>query len=275
MHRVDPVIYLHRRRVAALLGGLALLAGCATTTPGGVPVDARYSARGQDSRVLFVVLHFTAGDFASSLKVLTEGEVSAHYLISDEAPPRLYRLVDENRRAWHAGLSHWQGHAMLNAGSIGIEIVNAGPVDGPAGPAYAPYSQAQIDLLIPLLRDIVQRHGVRPDRIVGHSDVQPQRKQDPGPLFPWKQLADAGLIRWPDAARVAELRSAFEAGLPEVAWFQQQLAVLGFELPQHGRLDTATRKVVAAFQMKYRPARYDGQPDAETAALLLTLTEAP
>lgn len=250
-----------------------LLAGCASTTPGGVAIDTRHTARGQDSRVLFLVLHYTVGDLGASLRVLTEGAVSAHYLVSDESPPRIYRLVDETQRAWHAGNSAWQGHRLLNASSIGIEIVNPGPRWGPEGRVFEPFAEAQIDVLIPLVRDIVRRHGIRPDRIVGHSDVQPQTKQDPGPAFPWRRLADAGLIAWPDAARVAAAQPPYELLPPDAAWYQQRLAALGYDVPAHGRLDTATRNVVAAFQMKYRPARYDGQPDAETAALLQVLGE--
>ena len=263
-----------RGAAAPALAALALaLAGCASTTPGGVPIDTRHSARAQDSRVLFLVLHYTVGNFESSLRTLTEGEVSSHYLLSDASPPRIYRLVDEDRRAWHAGNSAWQGHRQVNASSIGIEIVNPGPRWGSGGRDYMPFPEAQIDALIPLVRDIAQRHGIRGDRIVGHSDVQPQSKFDPGPMFPWKRLADAGLIPWPDAAQVAAQRAVFEFLLPDVAWFQQRLARHGFELPQHGALDAATRNVIAAFQMKYRPARFDGLPDAETAALLQVLTD--
>jgi len=270
------VIYspsLRRALAPALLVLATVLAGCASTTPGGVPIDTHHVARGQDSRVLFVVLHYTVGDTASSLKVLTGPQVSAHYLIDDAPQPVIYRLVDEDRRAWHAGDSFWQGHAMLNAASIGIEIVNPGPRQTAQGRVYAPFPEAQIDTLIVLLRDIVQRHGVRADRIVGHSDVQPQRKQDPGPAFPWQRLAAAGLGRWPDAARVDALRAAFELQLPDVAWFQQRLATVGYEVDQQGVLDAATRNVVKAFQMHFRPARCDGEPDAETAALLQALAE--
>lgn len=264
---------LTRRAGLAWLAGLAALSGCATTTPGGVVVDRRHVARGQDSRVLFLVLHYTVGDFGSALRTLTQGEVSSHYLVSDENPPRIYQLVDEGRRAWHAGESAWQGHRGLNASSIGIEVVNPGPRWGAEGRQFERFPEAQIDLLLPLVKDIVQRHGIRPDRVLGHSDVQPQRKQDPGPLFPWARLAAAGLVRWPDAQRVAAARPAFELQLPDLPWFQQRLARHGFELAPSGRLDTATRNVLAAFQMKYRPARFDGQPDAETAALLAALTD--
>lgn len=260
------------RFTTPLLAAAALaLAGCGTTTPGGVPIDTTHSARGQDSRVMFLVIHYTVANFPLSLKILTEGEVSAHYLLSDESPPKIYRLVDESRRAWHSGPSAWRGHRMLNASSIGIEIVHPGLVNTQQGRQFAPFRADQIDALIPLVKDIVARHQIRPERIVGHSDVLPLNKQDPGPTFPWKRLADEGLIRWPDAARVAEQRALYEGQLPDITWFQKALALHGFDLPQTGVLDAATRSVLSAFQMKYRPARYDGEPDAETAALLQVL----
>ena len=262
-------------RLGAAPAALLLAAGCATTTPGGVPVDARFSARGQDSRVMFLVIHYTVADLPLSIKVLTEGDVSVHYLLSDDAVPVIYRLVDEERRAWHAGPSHWQGNAMLNASSIGIEIVHPGFRDTPQGREYLPYPKAQIDALLPLIRDIVKRHGIRPDRVLGHSDVQPQSKEDPGPTFPWKRLADEGLIAWPDAGRVAAQQAIFDTALPDVAWFQQGLAKVGYAVPRSGVLDEATQRVLAAFQMRFRPARHDGRPDAETAALLHVLTTQP
>jgi N-acetylmuramoyl-L-alanine amidase len=259
----------------------ALAAGCAgtsTTTPGGVPIDTRYSSANQDSRVLFVVLHYTVADLRQSVKVLTEPphEVSAHYLISDESPPLIYRLVPEERRAWHSGPSHWRGHQMLNAGSIGIEIVHPGFRLLPDGSReYLPFASAQIGALIPLLEDIVRRHGIRPERIVGHSDVLPQNKEDPGPTFPWQRLAEKGLVPWPDAERVATQRRVFEQGLPDVAWFQQMLTRHGFAPQTSGVLDEPTRRTLAAFQMRFRPARYDGTPDAETAAILQVLVTPP
>ncbi len=261
----------HRSAMAAAAATFVLLAGCASTTPGGVPVDKTYTARGQDSRVLFLVIHYTVANLPLSIKVLTEGEVSSHYLLSDESPPRILQLVDESRRAWHSGPSYWRGHGMLNASSIGIEIVHPGFKETPQGRVYQPFPQAQIDALIPLVKDIVARHQIRPERIVGHSDVLPQYKQDPGPTFPWRRLADEGLIPWPDAARVAVQRLVFEASPPDVAWYQRALAAHGFAVPASGTLDEATRNVIAAFQMRFRPARYDGTPDAETAALLHVL----
>lgn len=241
-----------------------LLAGCATR----LPIDTRYTSSGQDSRVQFLVLHFTSSDFASSLKILTEGPVSSHYLVRDN-PPTVYRLVDESRRAYHAGVSSWKGSTQLNASSIGIEIVNLGLIEGSveAG-TWDEYPQGQMDVVLELVKDIVRRHDIRPDRIVAHSDIAPQRKVDPGPRFPWKRLADAGLIPWPDAAAVSRRKAEFEQRLPDIAWFQQRLALHGFAVPRHGELDPETRNVLIAFQMKYRPERLDGMADAETAALL-------
>lgn len=250
-----------------LVALLLLLAGCAS----GPEIDTRYSAVAQDSRAQFIVLHYTSTDFEHSLELLSRGEVSSHYLI-DRAPAKIYRLVDENRRAWHAGESEWQGRTWLNSSSIGIELVNPGYEQTADGRRlWYPYPERQIDALILLLKDIMQRHGLKPGAIIGHSDIAAQRKVDPGPLFPWKRLADAGLLPWPDARLVAAHREVFSRALPATEWFQTQLAQQGYRVPRHGMLDEETRNVVAAFQMKYRPARFDGMPDAETAAILAAL----
>jgi N-acetylmuramoyl-L-alanine amidase len=247
---------------------IALLAGCAT----GPQYDKTYTAKGQSSRARFLVLHYTVSDRPSSIKILTEQQVSAHYLLTDDQKPVIYNLVDENNAAWHAGNSSWKNFTQLNNSSIGIEIVNPGWKDTPNGRVYAPFPQYQVDALIPLVRDIVTRHHITPDNVLGHSDIAPLRKQDPGPMFPWKQLADAGLVAWPDASRVAAVSPIFQTQLPEVAWYQKKLAAWGYGLVQSGNLDEQTRAVLSAFQMKYRPANIDGMPDVETAALLEALT---
>lgn len=253
-------------KVLAILGMMALLAGCGS----GPRIDSRYTSLGQDSRAQFIVLHYTSAYMQRSLELLRQDDVSSHYLIG-VSPPTIYRLVDENRRAWHAGESEWRGRTWLNSSSIGIELVNLGYVDGPQGRLWYPYSEQQIEVLIELLRDIMARHGLKPGAIVGHSDISPQRKVDPGPLFPWQRLAEAGLVPWPDAAEVARQREDFAVAMPDVAWFQEQLHLQGYKVPRHGHLDLETRNVIAAFQMKYRPTRFDGEPDAKTAALLQVL----
>lgn len=255
-----------------LLPALAplLLAACAT---GGPILDTTYTSKSQESRVQFLVLHYTEGDFSGALKILTEGPVSSHYLVNID-PPTVYRLVDESRTAHHAGVSSWKGHTQLNASSIGIEIVNRAFMDRtPAIENWQEFPQEQMDVVIALVKDIVARHRIRPDRIVGHSDIAPQRKIDPGPKFPWKRLADEGLIPWPNETEVAKRRVGFEHELPDIEWFQRLLARHGFAVPINGVLDEATVNVLMVFQMKYRPARFDGVPDVETAAILDVLVD--
>lgn len=247
---------------------IALLAGCATVPD----IDRTYNAKGQSSRVKFLIVHYTVSNLPQSINILTNQTVSSHYLLTDEATPRVYGLVDESRQANHAGVSNWKNYTLLNGSSVGIEIVNPGFTEGPNGRVYYPFPQPQIDRLIVLMKEIVARHQIPPENILGHSDIAPTRKQDPGPMFPWAQLAKHGLVQWPNAERVAAVRPLFDQYVPDVTWFQQKLALHGYAVPQSGTLDAATRAVVSAFQMKYRPAAFDGTPDAETATLLAVLT---
>lgn len=254
----------------ALVASLFVLAGCAS----GPRYDTSHPSANYDSRIQFVVVHYTSASLERSLQLLTHGDVSSHYLIGDDKNATIYKLMDENQRAWHAGESQWQGRTWLNSSSIGIEIVNPGYKDTPTGRLWYPYSEAQIQSLITLLKDISKRNGISPRHIIGHSDIAPLRKLDPGPLFPWKRLADEGLGLWPNEQAVARQQAVFNSSpLPEPGWFQAQLARLGYDTPQTGELDVATRHVLAAFQMHYRPARFDGTPDAQTAALLLVLNQ--
>ncbi|CAM4148798.1 N-acetylmuramoyl-L-alanine amidase [Kerstersia similis] len=264
----------HRTSGAALLLGMLALAGCASVPPKPYMLDDSHRSVSHSSRARFIVLHYTAADRARSLHLLSQGAVSSHYLVSDETPGKVYALVDENRAAWHAGASSWYGYTWLNGSSIGIEIVNPGWVDdGRGGRAWPyPYSEEQIQAIIALVKDIAQRHGVAPQNIVAHSDIAPTRKQDPGPLFPWKRLAEAGLGRWYDEALANDFRHTFEEkGLPDAAWFQENLARVGYGIERTGKFDETTLKTIAAFQMHYRPTRSDGLPDAETAAILQAL----
>lgn len=257
---------MHMKRLLTMLI-LALLTGCAS----GPTIDRTFTAVSQDSRAQFLILHYTALDFPTSLKVLTEGSVSSHYLVRDN-PPTIYQLVEENRRAYHAGVSSWKGQTQLNAASIGIEIVNLGYQNTPQGRIYFEFPPQQIDAVIALAKKIITEHGIRPDRVLAHSDIAPQRKPDPGPLFPWKRFADEGLILWPDADLVAQKKLLYDQQLPDIDWFQQTLARFGYAVPLNGQFDEETVSVIAAFQMKYRPSLFDGMPDAETAAMLDVLT---
>ena len=258
-----------RPALAALVSALAL-AGCAS----GPAIDTRHTAQAQGSRVQHIVLHYTVGGFDSALKTLTQGPVSSHYLVARQ-PPTVYRLVSEDRRAFHAGVSHWRGQTGLNASSVGIEIVNAGIADGAprafVPERFEPFPEPQVAAVIDLVREIARRHQVPPHQIVGHSDIAPSRKMDPGPLFPWARLHAAGLLPWPDAEQVAAAQARWSAPgqvLPDAAWFQQRLAAVGYGVPQHGQWDAATRDALIAFQVKHRPRLFNGQPDAETTAWL-------
>lgn len=255
------------RRIA-LCCAVLLLAGCSK----GPLVDRTLTTRDQDSRVKYLILHYTVNDTAGALKELTghtSAQASVHYLVTDGPHPKIYGLVDETRNAWHAGAdAGWKADRALNKTSIGIEIVNPGWVDGPKGRQWFPYPDAQMDVLLPLIADIVQRHGIAPENVLGHSDVAPQRKQDPGALFPWKRLADAGLVAWPDL-RVARAAARGYAGhVPGAAWFQRKLAAVGYVVPRDGVWNDESRNVLIAYQTRYRPSKIDGEMDAETAGLL-------
>lgn len=264
-----------RRRAGAwaslLLAVATVLSGCAPPrTTESYYVDESLAARGKASRVEIIVLHYTASPKARALVTLTNRDVSAHYVVTDDHPPLVYRLVDEGQTAWHAGESSWYGRTFLNARSIGIEIVHPGW--DPAVPPGPTFPADQIEVVIALTRDVARRHGVAPENIVGHSDVAPGRKQDPGPAFPWRKLAQAGVGRWFDERAAAIYEEQFlRDGVPDPAWFQDQLRRVGYAVPESGTLDRPTLQALAAFQLHYRPENTNGRPDAQTAARLLAL----
>ncbi|WP_089728941.1 N-acetylmuramoyl-L-alanine amidase [Modicisalibacter muralis] len=274
------------RHIALLIA--ALLAGCSGPATlerrNGYVADHQYTAPSHSSRVRYLVLHYTDGGEARSLATLTGPNVSVHYVVPLPArwihgQPRIYQLVDESRRAWHAGVSAWKGRHNLNDTSIGIEIVNRGPTDTAQGRVWAPYPPHQIDAVIALARDIIARHGIDPTNVVGHSDIAPSRKIDPGPRFPWRQLHAAGIGAWPDDASVARYLRRFRQNPPTLAELQCALAAYGYPITISGRLDDRTHDVLRAFTMHFRPDDYlrmtqdKVQPDAETAAILWALLE--
>ncbi|KUY54382.1 N-acetylmuramoyl-L-alanine amidase [Burkholderia sp. RF2-non_BP3] len=268
-------------RLGASCAILGLLAAC--TSPslvgrGTYYADTSLQAHGADSRIRFLVMHYTESDEAKSLRTLTGDSVSAHYVVPpqprvEHGMPVVYQLVPESKRAWHAGISEWQGTTELNAASIGIENVNRGPLD-PQNRTWQPYPPEQVDALIRLSKDIVARYGIPPTRVVGHSDIAPQRKIDPGPLFPWHALAQAGVGAWPDDATVAaRLGGRDPHALVDVRELQLKLARYGYDVATDGVLDTRTQRVFAAFQMHFRPSDYAGNPDAGTDAIAQALLD--
>jgi N-acetylmuramoyl-L-alanine amidase len=256
-----------------------LLAGCqseqqrTTVDRGDYQLETLHQAQGADQRIRFLVMHYTAEDFHSSLKTLTDEHVSAHYLLPAHPPlvegkPVAFQLVPEALRAWHAGASSWRGRTNLNDTSIGIEIVNRGFNRTLLFTHWQPYTPQQIALLVSLSRDIIQRYGIQPMDVVGHSDIAPQRKQDPGPLFPWQQLAQAGIGAWPDPAKVQALLAGRDkhAAVP-LAPLMEKLARYGYGID--AKWDVRQQKnVLAAFQMHFRPSDYRGEPDVESEAII-------
>ncbi|WP_321953175.1 N-acetylmuramoyl-L-alanine amidase [Paraburkholderia bannensis] len=270
------------RAALAAVGAAFALAACAPATMtdrGAYIADSQHHARSADSRIRFLVLHYTEGDEPTSLEELTRENVSAHYLVPEHPPlrdgkPVVLQLVPESQRAWHAGVSEWQGTTELNAASIGIENVNSGPHDTPQGRTWAPWPADQVAAIIALSKDIVTRYGIPPTRVVGHSDIAPQRKIDPGAAFPWKQLYDAGVGAWPDDATVkADLAGRAPDAPADVRGLQTKLARYGYDVATDGVLDERTRRVFAAFQMHFRPRDCSGTPDAETDAIAQALLD--
>jgi N-acetylmuramoyl-L-alanine amidase len=203
--------------------------------------------------VSMLVLHYTGMiDAASAIARLTDpaAKVSCHYLVAEDG--QIVRMVDEAHRAWHAGKSYWRGITDINSASIGIEIVNPGHEFG-----YRPFPEAQIDALIPLIADIVRRHGITRGNIVGHSDIAPARKQDPGELFPWGRLARLRL------ALPRPTKNLMDPHWSD-AGFLLALERFGYEV-------TDKLAAVVAFQRRFRPELIDGTIDGETRSILLGL----
>lgn len=221
----------------------------------------RKGGRGID----MLLLHYTGmEDDAQALDWLCNetSEVSAHYYVHRDGS--ILQLVDETARAWHAGAAFWKGEPDINSCSIGIEIANAGNEEFP---------EVQLNAVIALCKDIIERHDIQPSRVLGHSDVSPGRKIDPGAHFPWAQFAEAGVGLWTDPEPIGGGRffQKGDEGQPIQA-LQSMLGVFGYEIPITGVFDDQTETVVKAFQLHFRPEKVDGVADASTITTLYKLT---
>lgn len=195
-----------------------------------------------------VILHYTGmktGKAALDRLCDPDAKVSAHYLIEEDGTT--YRLVPEDRRAWHAGFSHWAGAVDINDRSVGIEIVNPGHEFG-----YRAFPEAQMAAVEELLAQVIERHGVPPARVVGHSDIAPTRKQDPGELFDWKRLAEKGLSVWP----------ATSGTVIDPGDAHRCLSDIGYDS------DAPLTDVVTAFQRRFVPTGVSGRLDNITLAMI-------
>ena len=229
--------------------------------------DERPAGRAVD----ILLLHYTGmASTAAALDRLCDpaAKVSAHYLVNESG--RITRMVPEQRRAWHAGVGHWAGESDINGCSIGIEIGNGGHDFG-----SPPYPDIQMAAVEALCRDILTRHPIPRARVLGHSDIAPARKSDPGEWFDWARLARAGIGLWvqPEPLVEGPSLSLGDRG-DSVAELQFLLADYGYGLEVLGRYDAATQAVVTAFQRHFRPARVDGVADLSTVATLRRLADA-
>ena len=216
-----------------------------------------------------LLLHYTGMrtcEEAVARLTSAEAKVSSHYTIDEDGTT--YRHVAEQMRAWHAGVSSWRGASDVNSRSIGIEIVNPGHEFG-----YREFPNAQIEAVIRLSKAIVGRNPIPPRNVIAHSDVAPGRKADPGELFPWQRLAEAGLGMWTEAkaGRDAPLLRGMTGG--RVAALQTSLAHYGYGIDANAEFDERTEIVVSAFQRHFRSVNFDGVADAETQARLRVLNE--
>lgn len=203
--------------------------------------------------VSIIVLHYTgmeSAEAAITRLIDPEAKVSAHYLVAEDGT--VLHMVDERKRAWHAGLSYWRGITDVNSASVGIELVNPGHEFG-----YRPFPEEQIGALLPLVAAIKERHGIRRGDVVGHSDIAPMRKQDPGELFPWHRLAKLRL------ALPRPARNLIDPGWSEAGF------LLALERFGYDRTDPIA--AIRAFQRRFRPEMIDGEIDAECRMILLAL----
>ena len=244
------------------------------------------------TRIRFVVIHYTSIDWENSLKVLTTEryEVSSHYLIPEGGDDtysdqiKIFQLVDEENRAWHAGISKWEERTNINDQSIGIELVNQAECSVRQGSQYdytnnyiclfSEFDSDQIDQLILLLKDILSRHDeIKPTYIVGHSDISPDRKFDPGPKFPWKKLYENGIGAWYDDQTFEKYKNQFKRKIPDINQIQCALKRYGYGIEITNKMDEQTFFVIRAFQYHFTPNKSDGSISVDTVSALWALLE--
>ncbi|WP_417430276.1 N-acetylmuramoyl-L-alanine amidase [Halpernia sp.] len=255
-----------------------------TANPIGFQVAKTYfPSVGQNFRQKYLILHYTALNDDKSITVLTQQSVSAHYLVNDYDDKEIYQLVDENKRAYHAGISAWRNDKNLNDNSIGIEIVNPGyTTDATGKKIFVPFPEYQFKKVAALAKDIVTRYMIPPTNVLGHSDIAPTRKQDPGPTFPWERLyKEYQLGMWydePVKQNFYDLAVSTDFGSlvntsPFIFKVQTMLSKFGYDLQLSGSWDEATKKTIETFQYHFRPQNYDGILDLETWAILQALNQ--
>ena len=278
----------------ALVSLLTLpLMSCVTTknasivNPEPFVVDSEtYQATGKSQRIKFIVLHYTVSDNERSIKLLTTTGVSSHYLILNNNDDKIYNLVPESERAWHAGSGGFGGRTILNDTSIGIEIVNKGiqpqylralkdsELDYHPYEHFVEFDELQVKKVAQLVQDIAKRYEISPKNIIGHSDLAPARKIDPGAKFPWQRLyKEYGIGAWYDEADKRYFTEEIQLATPTIPEIKQAFRDYGYQINSTDEWDKASRDVVYAFQLHFRPLNPTGQIDIETYAILKALNK--
>lgn len=278
-------IFLALGLTLPLIGCVTTTSPVATTKNYSVDTDT-YQSTGKSQRIKFIVLHYTVSDNERSIKTLTTGNVSAHYLILSDDDDKIYNLVPESERAWHAGDGGFSGRTILNDTSIGIEIVNAGinpdyrdalkngTLDYHPYDHYVEFDELQIKKVAQLVQDIATRYNISPKNVIGHSDMAPSRKIDPGAKFPWEHLyKDYGIGAWYDEADKQEFMNRRTLVAPSVQEIKRELRKYGYQINNSDEWDKASRDVIYAFQLHFRPQQPTGVMDSETYAILQALNK--
>ncbi|MBL4765191.1 MAG: penicillin binding protein PBP4B [Colwellia sp.] len=281
------------------LSACIFLISCSSNT---LPIEEMHS-KNYGQRIKFLIMHYTGADYQGSLQELVyKDTVSAHYLVPESHDKtylddelKVLKLVNENERAWHAGSSYWQGRTAVNDQSIGIEMVNVPKCQrlpqeqtelvrgqpllnnklAPNQMCFFPdYDPKQIELLIALSKKILKKNpDISPTNIIGHSDISPQRKSDPGPRFPWYQLYQAGIGAWYEQETVLKYWQLFDAKIPNIGLIQLALHRYGYDVQETGELDSQTQAVLHAFQTHFVPWKITDRADEQTVATLFSLLE--
>ncbi|WP_298065573.1 N-acetylmuramoyl-L-alanine amidase [uncultured Cetobacterium sp.] len=248
--------------------------------------SSKYKSKSYNERVRFVILHYTALNDERSITALTKNNVSSHYLVTQERYDSVYSLVPDTQRAWHAGTSSFDGYKNLNDNSIGIEISNLGYSSASKQKTanlkegiidttmFYPYNDAQVFKIGMLLKELTAKYKINPKYILGHSDIAPTRKFDPGPKFPWKHLYDHYAVgAWFEKKDFNAFYSQNLFNSYSTKDLKDELRKYGYDINSTDNWDLQSKKVVSAFQMHFRPRKVDGVFDLETFAIIKALNK--
>lgn len=258
-----------------------VIAGC-TASKKIYKIDSeKYIAKGKNERIQFIIIHYTAGSNEVSIKELTSERVSSHYLIPSGEDEKIYSLVPENERAWHAGVSSFRGRTNINDTSIGIEIVNEGIYkeyrDYPTYNTYehyVDYEKMQIEKVAQLVKDLSLKYKIPSRNILAHSDIAPSRKKDPGAKFPWKKLYDEyGIGAWYEEEDKLFFMNYDEYNSKSISEIKKELREYGYDINDTEEWDKASKDVIYAFQLHFNPKNLTAEMDLETYAILKALNK--